>query len=130
MDRENIMAELQQKLIDDRAPSSANSNPGFLINDTADNGRETDIGYGTANIHNILPKSGSSQPTTPIKVATLADLNGRGIDEVLNTEKMQEEMMKPISTRVKVVIEYNEQQRKYVLTDKDEKTLKSYDIPI
>jgi hypothetical protein len=58
MDRENIMAELQQKLIDDKG-SSANSNPGFLINETTD--QDKDIVYNTGNIGNILPRA-PSQP--------------------------------------------------------------------
>jgi hypothetical protein len=41
---------------------------------------------------------------------------------------MEEEMMKPFSTRIKVVVYYNEETRKYILSDKDEKTLKDYQI--
>ena len=102
------MADLQQKLIDDRnVGSSANSNAGFLINDTTEH--EKDLLYNTGNISSLMPRKVSNAPSPILgnTVTSLADLKGQNLDELLNTEQMQEEMMKPFSTRIKIVIEYD-----------------------
>lgn len=83
------------------------------------------------NASGLIPhKSPSSNSPIPTggTYTSLADLKGKTVDEVLLTEKMQEDMMKPLSTRIKVVVEYDEKTKKYILTDKDQKVLKDYNI--
>lgn len=126
------MAELQQKLIADKGQinhtrgQQEGSQSSFMINEE----EERNSSY--VNHHQTMRNQGHSplgnQGSDAFhKVTSLADLPANSnIEEILNQQK--EDLAKPFSSRVKLVIDYDELTKHYKISHKDVEVLKNYDI--
>eukprot|EP00347_Sterkiella_histriomuscorum_P021266 403334613 len=136
MDSDDRMADLQQKLIDEnkinstshspkKSPNQDGSSSSFLINEGEDliDGRRSSPGFNHQNNQN-RNNDGNGLP----KIASLADLpRNQNIDDILNPQR-EAEMMKPFSSRVKLVIEFDDHTKKFKISDNDKKVLENYEI--
>ncbi len=73
------------------------------------------------------PKILLESTTLVSKITNLKDLHGN-IDEILDNQQEEEKLMKPFSTRIKIVVDWNEKTRKYDMSEADKAVLLDYNI--
>lgn len=62
------------------------------------------------------------------KIKNLSDLPPNSNLEALISPRSQEDLFKPFSSRIKLVVEYNAETKKYIMSESDKKVLLKYGI--
>lgn len=128
MDSDDRMAELKQQLIEENKNTGNYGLPGhdvssasFQINDDEDmleNGSPNTDRQFNKNKGNNYHQNNNGDDNLP-RFASLADLPANSnIDDILNPQR-EAELLKPFSSRVKLVFEYDDNTKKYKISEND-----------